>query len=236
VPAEDLGYEAAELLSLVTAGEARSLNKLAQIAVHQVPGCSAASASVWRDGEVVAMAASHPDPAELAETQLKIGRGPLPDAAQDRVTVSCPDILTETRWPEYSEEALSRGVRCSVHLVRELPPVTLVLELFGVRKGVLDADSTPMARMLAVFGQAVLASTMVYGEAQRTATQLKDSIAARAVVDQAKGILMHALGCDADRALEYLRRESQRRHVKVTEVASQVIAAHGTAEGTPHAP
>jgi AmiR/NasT family two-component response regulator len=92
-----------------------------------------------------------------------------------------------------------------------------------------------MARMLAVFGQAVLASTMVYGEAQRTATQLQDSVAARSVVDQAKGILMHALGCDADRALEYLRRESQRRHVKVTEVASQVIAAHATAEGTPHA-
>jgi len=51
-------------------------------------------------------------------------------------------------------------------------------------------------------------------------------VAARAVTDQAKGILMHALGCNADEALRYLRRESQRRHVKVTEVAAQVIATH----------
>jgi AmiR/NasT family two-component response regulator len=47
---------------------------------------------------------------------------------------------------------------------------------------------------------------------------------ARSVVDQAKGILMHALGCDADDALQRLRQESQRRHVKVTEVAAEVVA------------
>jgi AmiR/NasT family two-component response regulator len=48
------------------------------------------------------------------------------------------------------------------------------------------------------------------------------------VVDQAKGILMHALDCDADDALQRLRQESQRRHVKVTEVASEVVAAYGS--------
>lgn len=230
MPAEDLGYEAAELLSLATAGEARALNKLAQVAVSQVPGCSAANASVWRDGEMVAMAATHPDPAEMAEAQIALGAGPLLDAATGMVGVNCPDLLTEIRWPEYAEEALCRGVRCSAYLVREMAEATLVISLFGVRAGALDAGSEPMARMLAVFGQAALANTMGYGQAQRAASQLKDSVASRAVVDQAKGVLMHALNCDADRALAYLRRESQRRHVKVTEVAAQVIAAHATQE------
>ncbi|HLN68564.1 MAG TPA: ANTAR domain-containing protein, partial [Streptosporangiaceae bacterium] len=49
-------------------------------------------------------------------------------------------------------------------------------------------------------------------------------VVARSVVDQAKGILMHALGCDADDALRRLRQESQRRHVKVTEVAAGIVA------------
>ena len=44
----------------------------------------------------------------------------------------------------------------------------------------------------------------------------------RAVVDQAKGILMHALGCSASDALERMRRVSQTQHVKVTDVARQV--------------
>jgi hypothetical protein len=55
-------------------------------------------------------------------------------------------------------------------------------------------------------------------------------VVARSVVDQAKGILMHALGCDADEALRRLRQESQRRHVKVTEVATEVVAAYGSEE------
>ncbi len=223
---EDLGHEAADLVSLSN-GEAKSLNKLAEMAVRQVPGCAAAVATIWRDGELAGMAASHPEPAELADLEIGGGPGPLTAAARTGAPVSCPDIAADTRWPQWSAAALSRGVRSSVHLVRQFPPMTLVLGLFGVRPGVLDADSVPMAEMLARFGGTVFANTLAYGEAQRTATQLKDSVAARAVTDQAKGILMHALGCDADEALAYLRNQAQRRHVKVTEVAARVIATYG---------
>jgi len=228
---EDLGPEVAELLSLSGVGEARSLNKLAELAVRQVPGCSGAHATVWRDRELVSAAATHPDTADLTDLQLKLGSGPLITAAYDGVPVSCPDTLTEDRWPQWAEEALRRGVRCSAHLVRRLPPMTLVLSLFGVRPASLDAESAPIARTLTAFGGAMLANTMAFGEARRTATQLRDSVAARAITDQAKGVLMHALGCGAEAALAHLRRESQRRHVKVTQVAAEVIAAYDGADG-----
>ena len=227
MPIEHLGHEAAELLSLTNGGEARSLNRLAELAAWEVPACAGAHAAVWRDGEVVAAAATHPDLAELADLQLSTGRGPLVAAADEGAPVSCPDLLDETGWPEYAEAALRRGVRCSVHLVRELPGGALVLSLFGVRPGGLDAESSPVADTLAAFGGAMLANATAYGQAQRTASQLKDAVVARSVVDQAKGILMHALRCDADDALRRLRQESQRRHVKVTEVASEVVAAYG---------
>lgn len=222
----DLGHEATELASLSN-GEAKSLNKLAEMAVRQVPGCAAAHATLWRDGELAVMAATHPDPAELVDFEVTVGQGPLTAAVRDGRPVSCPDAVAEDRWREWAEEALRRGLRSSVHLVRQFPPMTLVLALFGVRPGVLDADGVPMAETLAGFGSTVFANTLAFGEAQRTATQLKDSVAARAVTDQAKGILMHALGCDAEQALRYLRRESQRRHVKVTEVAARIIETHG---------
>ena len=222
-----LGHEAAELLSLTNAGEARSLHKLAEMAAWQVPGCSGANAAVWYDQELVNVAATHPDLAELADFQLTAGRGPLIDAARTRIPVSCPDTLGETRWPEYAEAALRRGVRCSVHMVREQTRTVLVLSLSGVRPRVLDVEANPMADTLAAFGGAMLANASAYGEAQLIASQLKDAVVARSVVDQAKGILMHALGCNADDALSRLRTESQRRHIKVTEVARQVVEAHG---------
>ena len=222
---EDLGHEATELLSLSN-GEAKSLNKLAEMAASQVPGCAAAHATLWRDGELAVMAATHPDPAELVDLEIRTGEGPLTLAVSEGIPVSCLDAVAEERWPLWATEALRRGLRSSVHLVRQSPPMTLVLGLFGVRPGVLDAAGVPVAEMLAGFGSTVFANTLAYGEAQRTATQLKDSVAARAVTDQAKGILMHALGCDAEQALKYLRRESQRRHVKVTEVAARIIETH----------
>ena len=237
MPIGDLGHEAAELLSLSHGGEARSLNKLAELAAWQVPACSGAHAAVWLDGEVISAAATHPDLAELADLQLRADRGPIVAAAAAGAAVSCPDTLEESRWPEYAEAALRCGVRCSVHLVRELPRGALVLSLFGVRPGALDEQSTPMADMLAAFGSAMLTNATAYNQAQRTASQLRDAVVARSVVDQAKGVLMHALGCDADDALRRLRRESQRRHVKVTEVASEVVAAYsGQDESTPERP
>jgi hypothetical protein len=225
LPVEDLGHEATELLSLASPGEARSLSKLAALAVAQVPGCAGAHATVWLDGEVLSSAATHPDPAALADYEIGAD-GPLVTAARDGVPVHCADTLTEDRWPRWAAEALARGIRGSAHLVRPLPPLTLVLALFAVRPEVLDAGLVPVAELLAGFGSAALANTLAYGEAQRAATQLRGSVAARAVTDQAKGILMHALGCGADEALAIMRRQSQQRHIKVTEVAAQVIAAY----------
>jgi AmiR/NasT family two-component response regulator len=66
-----------------------------------------------------------------------------------------------------------------------------------------------------------------YGEARRTALQLRDAAESRALVDQAKGVLMHALGCSADEALERMRQISQARNMKVTEVAATIINARG---------
>jgi hypothetical protein len=229
VPVEDLGYEAAELLSLSN-GEVKSLRKLAELAVRQVPGCAAAHAAIWRGGELAGIAATHPDTAELADLQIEAGTGPLITAGRDGQPVSCPDTLAEIRWPQWADAALCRGVRSYVYLARRFPQesseVTIVLALFGVRPGALDTDSVPIGEMLTRFGSSVFTNTLAYGAAQRTATQLKDSVAARAITDQAKGILMHALGCDAEAALAYLRRESQQRHVKVTEVAAGVIERH----------
>src|SRR5271157_5495398 len=105
VPIEQLGHEAAELLSLTNGGEARSLNKLAELAAWQVPACSGAHAAVWRDGEVISAAATHPDLAELADLQLAAGDGPIVVAAGTGLPVSCPDTLDENRWPDYADAA-----------------------------------------------------------------------------------------------------------------------------------
>jgi hypothetical protein len=47
-------------------------------------------------------------------------------------------------------------------------------------------------------------------------------------VDQAMGIMMRALGCDAEDALRRLKIEAQRRDIEVSEVAAEVVQVYGT--------
>jgi len=228
-----LAREAADLLSIADGADVRSLHRLSELAVRQVAGCSGATAALWRDGEPVELAATHPDLSALFDLCREAGTGPWPEALATSDTVYCADTLEDDRWPDYAREALQRGVRCSVTLVHIFGPMTVTLTLFGARPRALDPGKVGVAELLIAFGGATLGNASMYGETQRTAHHLRESAESRMVVDQAKGILMHALGCDAEEALKRLRQESQRRHVKVTEVATEVVASYGAQEPKP---
>ncbi len=177
---QDLARDAADLMSVSSSGQMRSLNRLAELAVREVPGCCGASAILLRDRELVGLASTHPDLAELTDFQLRTGQGPVVQAMRD-----------------------------------------------SVRPNAIKSDQVPLAETLAAFGGAALANASAFGDAQRETVQLRNAVESRAVVDQAKGILMHALGCSATDALERMRRVSQTQHVKVTDVAKQVVEGHG---------
>jgi hypothetical protein len=219
----DLLREATGLVSSSVASEPRLLSELVAHATRQVPACGGAGAMLWRDGEHSMFAASHPDLPELTEVQLKSGRGPALDALSRGEPVGCPDTLEESRWTEFAGAALRAGVRCSLSVAYRSGADAICLSLFGARPRMLEAESEAVAGRLVALGGAVMDVTSRYGEAQRTAQQLHDAAEARAAVDQAKGVLMHALGCSAEEALERMRQISQERNMKVTDVATTII-------------
>ena len=80
MPRSDLAHDAADLLSIAKTTGPRSLNQLVALAARQVAACAGATAALWRSGEPVVYAASHPDLATLVEVELGCGRGPAIDA------------------------------------------------------------------------------------------------------------------------------------------------------------
>jgi hypothetical protein len=195
-----------------------------------VPGCAAANVTVWHDGELANQASSHPDSSRLVAIQVASNRGPMIDAITDGGPISCPDTLTETRWPEFTAAAVRMGVR-SVATLSHRGAVVIALSLLGLRPRSIESDQLPLAELLVAYGGALVGAVSDYDESQRVATQLRDAAEARAIVDQAKGILMHALGCSADQALERMREVSQRTSLRATEVARRVIDAHSRPGG-----
>jgi hypothetical protein len=176
----------------------------------------------------VALVASHPDLPELTDVQLSSGRGPVLEALADGGPAVCPDTLDDPRWPEYAGAALRRGVRCSFTLASRPGPEAVTLTLYGTRPLGLQSDQLELAELFMAFGDTVVGNAADYRDAQRTARQLQAAADSRSVVDQAKGMLMQASGCTADEALQWLRRTSQQRNVRVADLAQAVVESGGT--------
>jgi len=222
----DLAQAASELLTLASASEPRAMNRLVELAARHVSGCSGATAVLSQDGEPVITAASHPDLSELADLQQTHRRGPAIDALSQGRQVICRDTLTETRWPEFSSKALLLGVRSSLSLVHVSKPLALTLTLYATKPQGLASGQLPIGELLIAFGGAAVRNTSAYGAARRIADQLSAGADSRAVVDQAKGILMAGLSCGADEAFRRMREISQARHIKLTEVARRIVESH----------
>src|SRR5215472_17486507 len=223
VNTEDFARQTIGLLDVAGKSRSRRLSELACLAAQHVRGCCGASATVWEDGLPVVMAVSHPDVCDLVEAEVAGGAGPSLDALAAGDPSLCQDTLTDTRWPAYSRAALTVGVRSIITLAQRSPAGSVSLSLFGTRPGAVGADQLPLAELLVGFGGAVVGNAVSYGDLQRMAMQFRDAAESRALVDQAKGIIMHAFGCSADEALDRMRQISQQGNMKVTEVASKII-------------
>ncbi|MEV1019413.1 ANTAR domain-containing protein [Streptomyces sp. NPDC050264] len=205
----------------------RRLSELAEGAALCVPDCCGAVATASDGGDGRPSAATHPDLAALASVQLRSGEGPIPAAEEAGRPVAAADLLKDRRWPQYRALALDAGVRSSVTLPFRSADLTVTLSLYSFRAGTLrDAPHGPL-RVLGDLAATSLVRDRSYQAALTELDQLGTALRTRPVIDQACGIVMHVLGCDADEAFTVLRRISQTTNRKLADVASAVVDRRG---------
>lgn len=230
---DEIAVEIAGLGLVGASSKVRTLRKVTELAPRAVAGCAGATTVHWEGTdppEPVISVGTHPALAQLVDLQTALGTGPIFDAVAAGAPVACDDTLSEVRWPVLVPAMLRRGVRCFSTTVYRKGEVQVTLTLYGVLPGALDPGQPAIATLLLGQGGAAMSNARQYDLAHRTAVQLQESVATRAVVDQAKGILMHALGYDAEQAFEELLRLSQTRHVKLTALARHIVSAGGARE------
>ncbi|MDG4865366.1 ANTAR domain-containing protein, partial [Streptomyces sp. T-3] len=172
-------------------------------------------------------AVTHPDLASVLAVQLRSGDGPIPAAVEQGEPVDTADLLREERWPEYRAVALEAGVRSSVTLPFQRAGLTVTLSLFSFRPRALDDAVFGPAQALGDLAATGLVRDRRYHAALTEIDQLGTALRTRPVVDQACGIVMHVLACDAEDAFAVLRRISQATNRKLTEVAAGLVETRG---------
>ncbi|MFG2717680.1 ANTAR domain-containing response regulator [Streptomyces sp. NPDC048416] len=210
-----------------TTTTARRLSLLAEQSARSVPACCGAVATISESGPERRITATHPDLAPLVSLQLACGDGPVPSALDAGEPVDIEDLLTEDRWPGHRALALASGVRSCVTLPFRRSGIEVTVSLYGYRPGSLKGIARGPVGILAKETVTGLVRDRRYRAALAEVEQLEAALRSRAVIDQASGIVMHVLGCEAETAFGILRTISQRTNRKLAEIADAVVRTKG---------
>src|ERR1700761_8154498 len=170
-------------------------------------------------------AASDPRVRHLEELQVEHREGPCITSFEDKVMVSAPDLVTDLRWPSFSKAAVDKGVRAVL-----ASPIPYNQDAVGV-VAVLSEDEHPwsaeaeLALLAFTDLAALLIASMMLGEEQTAlAQQLQGALNTRAVIEQAKGVLIGRHGLSTQAAYEQIRAQARAERRKVAVVAAELVS------------
>jgi GAF domain-containing protein len=162
----------------------------------------------------------------LEELQVRHQEGPCITAFEDKELVGAEDLTADRRWPSFSAAAVDRGV-----LAVLASPLPYNQDAVGV-VAVLSKERHPwsaegeLALLAFTDLAALLIASMMQGEEKsELAAQLQTALNSRAIIEQAKGVLMGQQGMSARKAYEQLRAQARAERRKLLAVSAEVVRA-----------
>jgi hypothetical protein len=199
-----------------------------------VPGADAASVVIGPPAEPELVASSSPRAQTADGAQLNAGSGPTFDAFATGRPVHSADAQADPRWPRLRRPgggAAGPPMRCCLAVPLRgrssgtpRPRPIGVLTFYGDDAAALGAAALGTAEQFAARAEGLAADGDRIAELERTAEQLTEALRSRAVIDQAKGVIMHARSCGADEAFHLLTRASNSSGRKVRDLAQEIVA------------
>jgi GAF domain-containing protein len=162
----------------------------------------------------------------LDETQYDKGHGPCLHAARSGEVIMIADTRTEDRWPDYTPRAVEQGNLSSLSIPLPIDAdedVVGALNIYARRLDAFDEESRSVATRFAPYAAVAAGNLYAYQSARDMAANLQAALESRAVIDQAKGILMERYKLTADQAFQLLARASMHHNRKLRDVADELV-------------
>ncbi|GAB3729707.1 GAF and ANTAR domain-containing protein [Amycolatopsis oliviviridis] len=200
------------------------LRQVCSQVARAVPGVDEVSITLLRDGHPHTAVSTDQRAIELDHDQYRLGNGPCLEAGNSGELVRVAVGESAERWPEFVFAARRAGFASFL-----AAPLSVSEHLAGAVNcyGIQDDGYAELdARLLEIYTTAVEAILRIYArylDARTTIGQLRTALTSRAVIDQAKGVLMAVRRVDEDEAFSLLVVQSQRENVKLRQVAERFI-------------
>lgn len=201
------------------------LQQVTDLVTTVMPGDCEASVTllVGRDPSTVVATGQLAE--DLDQGQYEHGAGPCLHAAATGEIAEIPDTWSERRWPDHARRAAEHGNLCSlsVPLVIDDPLASGALNIYARRPNAFDEDSRSVATRFALYAAVATGNVVLYRRAVKRAADLEAQMVSRAVIEQAKGILMERHKVTAAGAFRILARVSIRTDVTVRYLAQRLV-------------
>jgi GAF domain-containing protein len=158
------------------------------------------------------------------ERQYDRGYGPCLDSIDGGEPLLVPDMDTEQRWPDWAKAASGAGAGSSLSIPVPIQrEVAAALNIYSIDRDAFDQGDVELATTFAAYAGVALANMHLYAAQGQVAEQLQQAMASRAVIEQAKGILIGARRCSPQEAFDILVRISQDSNRKLRDVAAALV-------------
>jgi len=202
-----------------------ALDRLVLTCRDAIAGCTDASVTMQREKGPATAAATSERALRIDQWEYETKLGPCMDALRDAREHYVPSRAAAERYPGFAQVLEESGVE-SVYGVPLVAAGRVVgaLNLYAAAEDAFgDESSRTIARHVAAQAATTLHNLRVYDASRTLARQLESAMESRAVIEQAKGVLMAQRDCSADEAFDMLRRASQRENVKLRDVAMRIV-------------
>jgi GAF domain-containing protein len=200
------------------------LATIADLARRSIPGAADVSVTLVRAGRAKTAAFTGELAVQLDESQYEEGHGPCLDAAAAATTFSIPRMAVEDRWPKWTATAVELGVFSSLAIGLPVEDaVTGALNIYATEPEAFDDDAVVLAQAFSGYAAVALANAHLYDASASLAMHLQTAMESRAVIEQAKGIIMADRRCSADEAFRILTKTSRDTNRKLRDVAAALV-------------
>ncbi|MDP1821308.1 MAG: GAF and ANTAR domain-containing protein [Acidimicrobiales bacterium] len=205
-----------------------TLHRIAEVTLEAVPAASVAGMSMLGEDEQPTTAIyTDEDSPEIDAAQYREGKGPCLDAwrTQEPVLLAEFDDEATAAYPGFVAACLEHGIASTLSLPMVSGDTGIgALNLYSPKPDAFSDADQLLGRNLAAATSVVLANVSAYWTAFDLSENLNQALQSRAVIEQAKGILMAgSRNMTADEAFDLLRKASQRENVKLNEIARRIV-------------
>jgi len=156
--------------------------------------------------------------------QMTAGEGPSRSCYEAGALVVSSDARSDSRWTRLLPSIASLPIGAVVAApIRHGDDVVGALSVYGAPGAEPAPRLQETTELLATAVASVLQEIGMREELETLASDMQTALLSRAVIDQAKGIVMADRRCTADEAFEHLVRLSSTRHMKLRDVAESLV-------------